>query len=176
MARNTLLTTSAALLLVGLVKAGFGDRGHWGGGDYDGDGNHWWDGGDNDDGNDGSTSAASTNGFGLGSVEDFNRASKILIAHAVIASLVWVMFIPSAAILLRVGLKNPIVLKLHAILQILSYLLYVVAAAMGKLYQKANVGQADIVQASGSPSKRHDSAYGTILILALDWQFLPLPL
>jgi hypothetical protein len=41
------------------------------------------------------------------------------------------MFIPSGAILLRLGLKNPIVLKLHAGLQILSYLLYIVAAGMG---------------------------------------------
>lgn len=42
------------------------------------------------------------------------------------------IFIPSGAILLRLGLKNPIVLKLHAGLQIISYLLFVVAAGMGK--------------------------------------------
>ena len=42
------------------------------------------------------------------------------------------VFIPSGAILLRLGLKNPIVLKLHAFLQILSYTLYIVAAGMGK--------------------------------------------
>jgi hypothetical protein len=42
------------------------------------------------------------------------------------------MFIPSGAILLRLGLKNPIVLKLHAGLQILSYFLYIVAAGLGK--------------------------------------------
>ena len=42
------------------------------------------------------------------------------------------MFIPTGAILLRLGLKSPIVLKLHAVLQILSYFLYIIAAGMGK--------------------------------------------
>ena len=89
------LTVFAALLLLSLVKADWpGPWGNRGGGDWDGDGdgNPWWDGddGDNDDGGGGNDTAETTNGFGLGSVEDFDRASKVLIAHAVIASLVWV--------------------------------------------------------------------------------------
>ncbi len=55
----------------------------------------------------------------------------MLIAHAVLASLVWVMFTPCLAILLRLNLKSPIVLKIHAIGQILSYIIFVVAVGMG---------------------------------------------
>ena len=103
MARSTIkLTFFAAFLLLSLVKADWpGGRPDWADGDGPwggswGNGNPWdgYDG--DDDGNDdssgsgGNTNFNSSNGFGLGSFEDFNRANKILIAHAVIASLVWV--------------------------------------------------------------------------------------
>ena len=108
MSRSTiLLTLFAAFLLLSLVKADWGGPGNWGDGHGDGNGpwgpengdwgsgNPWTgnnDGGDDDDSNNdsGSNTINSSNGFGLGSLGDFNRASKILVAHAVIASLVWV--------------------------------------------------------------------------------------
>lgn len=97
MARNTTkLNFFAAFLLFSLVKADWEGQGPWGGGDGDwnGDGSSWWGGNDssNDDNNDDNSgdTANSTNGFGLGSVQSFDRANRVLIAHAVIASLVWV--------------------------------------------------------------------------------------
>ena len=104
MSRSTIqFTLFAAFLLVSHVKADWGGPGNWGHGDGDGDGpwgnsdwgsgNPWTGSGDDDDdgrNDNGSNAINSSNGFGLGSLGDFNRASKILIAHAVIASLVWV--------------------------------------------------------------------------------------
>lgn len=94
MAKSTAkLTFLAAFLLLSLVTAdwagGWGNRGN---GDWDGEGNPWWGDGDDDDNDDnnGNDTAESTDGFGLGSLQDFNTANQVLIAHAVIASLVWV--------------------------------------------------------------------------------------
>jgi hypothetical protein len=96
MRRSTVkLGIFAAYSFLGLANADW--PGRWGNGDddgdWDGDGNPYW-GGDNDDdddedGNDSSNFGAS-NGFGLGSLQDFEQANRVLIAHAVIASLVWV--------------------------------------------------------------------------------------
>jgi hypothetical protein len=77
-----------------------------------------------------SSSSFSQSSF-LRSSGSFNHARNVLIAHAVMASLVWVIFIPSFAILLRLNLKSPTVLRLHAVGQVLSYLVYIVAAGMG---------------------------------------------
>jgi hypothetical protein len=92
-----------------------------------------WDYGSDGDDDDGSSSSNGNagNGFEFGSAGAFDRANTILIAHAVLASAVWVLFVPWAALLLRIGLKNPLVLKLHAFFQILSYLIYIAAAGMG---------------------------------------------
>lgn len=96
MAKSTAkLIIFSALLLLSQVRADWGGGwGNRGDGDWDGDGNAWWGDGNNDDDDDdddnGNNTAENTNGFGLGSVQDFNTASQVLIAHAVIASLVWV--------------------------------------------------------------------------------------
>ena len=133
MARITAITLFASALLLGTANAQFGG---WGGGfnGGDGDGRPPWDGGDDGDGDNGSGSGSSgsiNQGSLFSSPAEFNRASRVLIIHAVLASAVWVIFIPSFAILLRLNIKNPIVLKTHAIAQILSYVIYVVAAGMG---------------------------------------------
>jgi hypothetical protein len=98
----------------------------WGRGDRWGYGNN----GSDDDGDD-SFNGNAENGFEFGSAGAFDRANTILIAHAVLASAVWVLFVPWAALLLRIGLKSPLVLKLHAFFQIVSYLIYIAAAGMG---------------------------------------------
>ena len=144
MARSTINHAFCAVsVFFSLVKAdGWGPGGNWDGtgnppwNGPDGSGGPFWGeggdgGGDGDGSGTGSSGFNASNGFGLGSLQNFDRATNILIAHAVIASLVWVMFIPTGAILLRVNLKNPIILKLHAIIQVLSYLLFLVAAGMG---------------------------------------------
>lgn len=125
--RQLLNYAITAALSVPAVKADYG----WGGGrgwngnrDGDGDG----DGSGSGSGNDAFTEQ---NGFGLGSEASFDRANTILIAHAVVASAVWVLFVPWAALLLRMNLKNPIVLKLHAFFQILAYMLYIAGVGMG---------------------------------------------
>jgi hypothetical protein len=82
------LILCATLILFDLVSAEWPGAGRWGDGDWNGRGNPWFN-GDDENANGGNTADA-TNGFGLGSLEGFNRASKILIAHAVMASLVWV--------------------------------------------------------------------------------------
>jgi hypothetical protein len=84
------LILCATFILFDLASAEWPGAGGWGDGDWNGRGNQWVD-GDNDNNNaNGGYTADATNGFGLGSLEGFNRASKILIAHAVMASLVWV--------------------------------------------------------------------------------------
>ena len=113
----------AAALTVSVVNADYG----WNRGDRG-----WGNGNDDDSGSSGrGDSFTEQNGFGLGSEASFDRANTILIAHAVVASAVWVLFVPWAALLLRLNLKNPIVLKLHAFFQILAYLLYIAGAGMG---------------------------------------------
>lgn len=141
MAPNTIPICLSVGLLVCAAQAGYPG---WGGSNYGGDRPSWWNNDNNGNGNgngnnsgsngsnSGSNSGGNINQGALFSSEaSFNKATRILIAHAVLASLVWVMFIPSLAILLRLNLKNPIILKLHAIGQIASYIIYVVAAGMG---------------------------------------------
>jgi hypothetical protein len=100
-----------------------------------------WDNGDNDGGSGSNNNGGDPSGSSSGSdsSEDsifssqaaFNRANRILIVHAVLASVVWVIFIPSLAMLLRLNIKNPIVLRIHAVGQVLSYIIFIVAAGMG---------------------------------------------
>ncbi|KIV87088.1 hypothetical protein PV11_02658 [Exophiala sideris] len=135
MARSTTLALVSTALLFATTNAQFGG---FGGGFGGGNGNPF-DGG-NGNGNGGSSSGNSGSSssdnsqYGanmFGSTAEFNRAKQILIAHAVLASLVWVIFIPSLAILLRLDIQNPVVLRIHAVGQVLSYIIFVVAAGMG---------------------------------------------
>jgi hypothetical protein len=110
--RITLMNAIAGALLIATAKA----DPPWGrGSDGDGGSGRWGWGGnrggyDDDDGDDGNDYYGNEqNGFGLGSAASFDRANTILIAHAVIASAVWVLFVPWAALLLRINLKSPIV-------------------------------------------------------------------
>lgn len=129
MARSSIVVSVA--LFVCVVQAGYPG---WGGGNYGGNRPPWWNNGD-DDGDDNNNNGSGNSNVNQGTIfsseASFNQATRILIAHAVLASLVWVIFIPSLAILLRLNLKNPIILKLHAIGQVLSYVIYIVAAGMG---------------------------------------------
>ncbi|ETN44260.1 uncharacterized protein HMPREF1541_10811 [Cyphellophora europaea CBS 101466] len=121
----------AAILLVAVVKADSYNGYGW---NRDGGGRGWRYGDDNDDDDDGDGNSIygdEANGFGLGSAASFDRANNVLIAHAIVASAVWVLFVPWAALILRINLKSPIVLKLHAGLQIFSYLVYIAGAGMG---------------------------------------------
>lgn len=128
--RPTLALLTAVSLLAtanaqfGGFPGGFGNGGG-GGGPF----------GNNGNGNGNSNSDPSSSGFSQGSLfsstAEFNKVSRILIVHAVLASAVWVLFIPSLAILLRLNLKNPIVLKIHAVGQVLSYIIFIAAAGMG---------------------------------------------
>ncbi|EXJ61085.1 hypothetical protein A1O7_05238 [Cladophialophora yegresii CBS 114405] len=133
MARSITVILYAAALLATAAHAqpGYG----WWGGNDDRDGCPPWasdcDGSDDSGSSDGSSSNSVTQTELFNNAAQFSNATRILIAHAVLASLVWVMFIPSFAILLRLNLKNPIVLKIHAAGQILSYVIYIVAVGMG---------------------------------------------
>lgn len=125
-----------ACLLFCTVKADWRDGGYgnWRNGDYDGERPPWANGSGNDDdnnNNDDSYRDRSDQASAFGSAASFDHATRILIAHAVLASLVWVVFVPWLAILLRLNIKNPIVLKLHAIGQVLSYVIYIAAAGLG---------------------------------------------
>lgn len=54
-----------------------------------------------------------------------------MIAHAVLASVAWAFFFPLGAIMLRLNIKSPIMLKLHIFFQLSAYLIFVAAAGMG---------------------------------------------
>ncbi|KAG9771314.1 hypothetical protein ABEF93_007861 [Exophiala dermatitidis] len=135
MLQNKLFLLFANTLPTSAVSAQF--TGWWGdsdNGDGSGPPGSW--GGSGNSNNDGDgTGSSSTWQFGqdsvFGSSTAFNRAGRILIGHAVLASLVWVIFIPSLAILLRLDLKSPMVLRIHAVGQIVSYIIYIGAAGMG---------------------------------------------
>ncbi|KAK6384767.1 hypothetical protein LTS17_002330 [Exophiala oligosperma] len=129
-------STSITTLLVTTTKASWGGFGS-GNGDNpwsNGDNNNNDGGGGDGNGNSGSSSSSGST-FGQGSLfssaGEFDKATHILIAHAVLASLVWVLFIPSLAILLRLNIKNPIILRIHAVGQVLSYTLFIAAAGLG---------------------------------------------
>lgn len=83
----------------------------------------------------GGSGSGSGSGFGSdGSGFDFGPKQSIkhvIVVHAVLAALAWVVLMPSGAILLRLNIQSPIILKLHAACQIIAYLIYFVAAGMG---------------------------------------------
>ncbi|KAJ9659966.1 hypothetical protein H2198_002856 [Neophaeococcomyces mojaviensis] len=155
--RNQFILTSVAyLLLTPTVSA----QGWWGGGNgdwHDGDGNWdgcppWWSSdecssnGGNSNGNNNGASA-DPSAYGL-TESDLQRSNRILTIHAVLACLVWVLYvlqyllqsivqlthhslIPLGGILLRLGINSPWIVRTHAILQSLSYIIYIAAAALG---------------------------------------------
>lgn len=69
---------------------------------------------------------------------------NVLIAHAVMACLAWVFFVPLGAMLLRIPRRGDsrLALRLHVFCQLSSYVLYIVAAGMGIwLAQQISFGQ-----------------------------------
>lgn len=130
MASRPLPVVLSIALIICVAQAGYPG---WGGSNNSGNRPPWWNNGDGDDESNGSgnNNGNINQGALFSSEAEFNKATRILIAHAVLASLVWVIFIPSLAIILRLNLKSPIILKLHAIGQIASYVIYIVAAGMG---------------------------------------------
>lgn len=58
------------------------------------------------------------------------KSANILIAHAVLAVLVWAFFAPVGAILLRLNIQAPLV-KLHGWILFTSYITYIIAAGLG---------------------------------------------
>ena len=58
------------------------------------------------------------------------KSANILIAHAVLAVLVWAFFAPAGAIILRLNVQAPLV-KLHGWILFTSYITYIIAAGMG---------------------------------------------
>ncbi|KAF7509987.1 hypothetical protein GJ744_007301 [Endocarpon pusillum] len=60
-----------------------------------------------------------------------SKRTHVMIAHAVLATVAWAFFFPMGAILLRLNIKSPIMLKLHIYCQTFAYLIYVAAAGMG---------------------------------------------
>ncbi|KAK5106356.1 hypothetical protein LTS08_000474 [Lithohypha guttulata] len=135
-----LLTTAAFLLFsTATVRAdwGSGFGGHGWGDDNDDRPGCWWGGGDcdgddDDDDGDGDDDSSTTNPAQLGfTSEQINGYNRMITIHAVLACLVWVFLIPLGGILIRLGLKSPWIVRIHALLQSISYLIYVVAAALG---------------------------------------------
>jgi hypothetical protein len=55
----------------------------------------------------------------------------VLAAHAVLACLAWLFFIPFGGIILRLGIQSPWVVRIHAACQLLAYGVYIIAAGMG---------------------------------------------
>lgn len=88
-------------------------------------------------------------------------ANTIIVAHAVLAALAWVLFMPVGAILLRLNLQSPIILKLHVACQILGYLIYVVAVGMGLWIIRQAPSRADLF------SDPHPKIGLAILLVAL---------
>lgn len=56
---------------------------------------------------------------------------RVLIAHAVMATMAWAFLFPIGAILLRLNINRPIMLQLHVSVQIAAYLIYMAAAGTG---------------------------------------------
>jgi uncharacterized membrane protein len=58
-------------------------------------------------------------------------SDNILITHAVLAALAWSFFVPLGAIVLRLNIQSPLLLKIHVYLQMCSYLIYIIAVGLG---------------------------------------------
>lgn len=81
----------------------------------------------------GSGAGSGSNGFGFdfGSRFGLQNVNHVIVIHAVLAALAWVLLMPIGAILLRLNIQSPVILKLHAACQVVAYLVYFVAAGMG---------------------------------------------
>lgn len=139
--RTGLLLTSAASLLLQASTAtaqgpwGAGHGAPWDGNggdgsDWNGNGQCWWQGNCNGSGNNNGNSN-SNGSSSLGLSVNGGSTVKVITMHAVLASLVWVFLIPVGGILIRSGVKSPWIPRIHAVLQSLSYLLYIVAVGAG---------------------------------------------
>jgi len=104
-------------------------------------------------GNGGSSNGGSSNNggssFGPGSdggsqFAPTSTVNTVIISHAVLAALAWAFFMPTGAILLRLNIQSPIILRLHALCQIFAYLMYVVAVGMGIWIIRQAPSQADL--------------------------------
>ncbi len=102
---------------------GGGGEGEWEEGNYRGS--------DSFSSNSQSGSSSPSGGFNIASSSSLAPKTQILIAHAVLASVAWAFFFPMGAIMLRLNIQSPIMLKLHIFLQTFAYLIYVAAAGMG---------------------------------------------
>jgi len=70
-------------------------------------------------------------GSDFGSRFGLQNVNHVIVIHAVLAALAWVLLMPVGAILLRLNIQSPVILKLHAACQIIAFLVYFVAAGMG---------------------------------------------
>lgn len=114
-------------LFISIVHA----QGWFHGGDGSGNGNNPFSSGDgNGDGNNNNGPPFSS-GQGSSVSASYSSINHALIAHAVIACMVWAFLIPLGGILLRLNIQSPWMLRAHAILQVFSYLAYIVAVGLG---------------------------------------------
>ena len=79
----------------------------------------------------GSNGGSGNNDSGFGSQSGFQNVNHVLVAHALLAVLAWALFMPVGAIILRLNIQSPHLLKIHAFCQVSAYLTYIVAAGMG---------------------------------------------
>ena len=86
-----------------------------------------------DNANSGSASSSSGESSGESSPSSTSAlvTHRVLIAHAVMATLAWAFLFPMGAIMLRLNINHPIMLKLHIFIQMAAYVIYVAAAGMG---------------------------------------------
>src|SRR5436309_1994889 len=71
-----------------------------------------------------SGSGRNGSGFDFGSIPGLQNIKHHVVIHAVLAALAWVILMPIGAILLRLNIQSPIILKLHAACQIIAYLIF----------------------------------------------------
>ncbi|KIX04611.1 uncharacterized protein Z518_05481 [Rhinocladiella mackenziei CBS 650.93] len=122
--------------------------GGWGSGEdcdnpWNGTGRGWWGNrwNDDDDNDDSTTTTSDPTQAGVISSSTATTLNNVLIAHAVLACLAWVFFFPLGAILLRLPATSPVMLRVHVACQLLTYVVYVVAAGLGVwLVQQVSTG------------------------------------
>lgn len=92
----------------------------------------------------GSGSGPDGSGFGFGSYFGPQNINHAIVIHAVLAALAWVLLMPLGAILLRLNIQSPVILKLHAACQVVAYIVYFVAAGMGVWIVRQASGRVDL--------------------------------
>ncbi|KAF1990177.1 hypothetical protein K402DRAFT_325745, partial [Aulographum hederae CBS 113979] len=125
--------------------------GGFNGGDFDGDG-----------GGSSSNSFGQNGGFGNGSNFlgfDFNTAQRIRLIHGVLASLAFVILFPTGGIIIRV-VPSRAAIWIHALCQILAYIVYTVSFGMGIW----------LVKTLDNPSVNYHPIIGIVVFAALFFQ------